>query len=225
MGEGATGSQTLRLFIAVRVPASPGLRRVLDALEPWRPAVKPVGADDLHLTLRFLGDTPAERVPELATALGRAVATAECGAFDVQWASLGRLPPGSGRKPVRVIHAEPADPAPFERLAAALETALGELDPPIPPEDRAFTAHLTLARVKADRRRRGRRGHGGGRGRKREAEAPPSPEAVDALCREHERADLGRCRIEAVQLIASELTPRGPIHTIKHEVRLGAATE
>lgn len=211
----ATAPEALRLFIAVRCPASAGLRRVLEQLATCGPGVKPVAADDLHLTLRFLGDTPAERVPTLSAAIDRAVAAAGVGPIAVRWARLGRFPTDP-RKPARVVHVTPADPAPFDRLAARLSDALAALDPPVSAESRPFHAHLTLARLKPPR--------SAGRARRRDAatstERAGRAGQIEALLREHESSDLGGCRIEAVHLIASKLTPSGPIYRILHEAPL-----
>lgn len=207
----ASAAQALRLFIAVRCPASAELRRVLDRLAACGPGVKPVGAGDLHLTLRFLGDTPADRVPALGAAISRAVQAAAVGPFDVRWIGLGRFPV-EPRKPTRVIHTPPADPGPFQQLAAGISDALAALDPPVPPEPRPFHAHLTLARLKPAR--------GARRGRRHANADATTAERIEALLREHETSDLGGCRVETVQLIASELTPTGPIHRIAHEAPL-----
>ncbi|MFW6059024.1 MAG: RNA 2',3'-cyclic phosphodiesterase [Phycisphaeraceae bacterium] len=201
MSADADADDSLRLFIAVPCVASRGLRRVIAALEELRPGVKPVDPEALHLTLRFLGPTPRRRVTVLGEALRRAVDAARVGPIEVRWATLGRFPTGQ-RKPARVIFAAPADPSPIERLAAAVSAQLEALDPPVPAEERPFSAHLTLARVKPARR-------GGDPTR-----------AVERLCERHAATDLGGGRIEAVQLLASTLTPRGPVYEVQRAVQL-----
>ena len=73
------GDETLRLFLALRLPAA-----VLDAVERWcetdlrpgdRPGVRQVPREDLHVTLAFLGARPARELPEIVDAL-RAAASA-----------------------------------------------------------------------------------------------------------------------------------------------------
>lgn len=217
----------LRLFVAVPVPASPGLRRVIEALERHRPEVKPVASENLHLTLRFLGDTPAAHVPALAVALDDAAAESGIGVFEMHWARLGRLP-REQRKPARVIHVEPADPEPLQKLAAAIEAALTrlELDPPIAPADRPFTAHLTLARIKTPPGRRSKRSRRRGGERTpasasdREGQSAAPADWVETFCREQSAEELGGAEVDAVQLIASRLTPHGPIYSVEHEAPL-----
>ncbi|HEX7010669.1 MAG TPA: RNA 2',3'-cyclic phosphodiesterase [Phycisphaeraceae bacterium] len=207
----------LRLFIAACCPASAAIERLLERLERLRPMVSPVAANQLHFTLRFLGQTPADRLESLAQAVDRAVEAAGVPAFELDWAGLGRFPPGSGQR-LRIVFAQPADPTPLMRLAQAVSDELARLNPPIPPDPRGFTAHLTLARVKPDRRRpqRGRRVPR----YQRQQAGGDARAAIERILRESEGQPMGRSRIEAVRLIASELTPAGPVYTTCHEAAL-----
>jgi len=197
-------NQSLRLFIALPCAASRELRGVLDELARMGKGVKPVSAEALHVTLRFLGDLPADRAPQLSEAIDVAVRAAAVGPMDVRWSGLGRFP-SNDRKPARVVYAQAMGAAPMGRLANKVDEALGAIDPPMGPPDRPFEAHLTLARLK-DACRRGKR------------DAPH--ETIDALCQRDAQRDLGGCRLESVQLIASELTPNGPCYTVMHDARL-----
>ena len=208
--EGAGGA--LRLFVAVRCGATAPLREVLSELAHGRPSVKPVPADGLHLTLRFLGDTASDRVPAIAQALEQGVSRAAVGPFDLHWRGLGRFP-SNAHKPARVVFAGPANPEAVQRLADAIRAALDQLDPPLSPDDRPFAAHLTLARIKSTRGRPSRHKHRRGR-------EGGAPTAIDELCRRYAQADLGRSHITAVELLSSTLTPDGPIHTVQHAVKL-----
>jgi 2'-5' RNA ligase len=130
----------LRLFFGVPVPAAARLRleaalRRLEA-EGWRSSA----AGGLHVTLRFLGDTPAALVPSLTAAL-REAARSEL-PFDVR---VGRLIGLPDRRRARVAAAAvDTGAAPLARLSEALTRALLPLG--IEPEARPFRPHLTLAR-------------------------------------------------------------------------------
>ena len=130
----------LRLFFGVPVPAAARLRleaalRRLEG-EGWRSSA----AGGLHLTLRFLGDTPAALVPALTAAL-REAARSEL-PFDVRAGRLIGLP---DRHRARVAAAAvDTGAAPLARLSEALTCALLPLG--IEPEARPFRPHLTLAR-------------------------------------------------------------------------------
>lgn len=90
--------------------------------------------ENLHLTLRFLGQTSLERLPELRDVLAKA---ARRPWFWASFAGLGAFPSWDAPRVVWIGVAEGA-----EELAA-LAAALGP-----PEEGRPFSAHLTLGRLR-----------------------------------------------------------------------------
>ena len=136
----------VRCFVAVLLPE--GVRNALAAvsaeLRGRAPGLGWVRADNLHLTLRFLGEVEPvvlERVREAVTIAAAAVAP-----FTVMLGGLGGFP--SGRAP-RVVWAGVAGGAELGALHAALEAALVARG--IPGESRAFHPHVTLARARESR--------------------------------------------------------------------------
>lgn len=136
--------QSLRLFVAVDLPE--GVREALGRLQRelrrhdlselrW---VRPEG---VHLTLKFLGETPAGRVPAIIEAL----AGATRGRPGLRLA-LGAPGTFGNRRGPRVLWLDViGDLQHLRELQAAVEEALVELG--FPPEERDFSPHLTLARV------------------------------------------------------------------------------
>lgn len=130
----------LRLFFGV--PLAPEARRRLAdagrrlAASGWRPADEVA----LHVTLRFLGDTAAALLPDLAAATRTAAAAEE--PFDVHLVSLAGIP-DARRARVAAARAEEGA-GQLRRLAAAVAEALRPLG--IAPERRPFLAHVTVAR-------------------------------------------------------------------------------
>ena len=59
-------AKPIRAFIAVKIPATPSLRKVSRQLAEMGRPVKAVAADNLHVTLKFLGDTDPELIPEIS---------------------------------------------------------------------------------------------------------------------------------------------------------------
>lgn len=121
---------TLRLFVAVDVP-----RPVVPDLPPGP------GASD-HITLRFLGDVPEERVGPLGHALERALS----GATSVRatFQGLGAFP--SPARP-RVVWVGVTDGrAGLEDLARRVEGAMAAIG--LPPADHPFTPHVSVRRIR-----------------------------------------------------------------------------
>lgn len=137
---------TIRAFIAIHLPAvvQEVLGAVSQELAPRVPerAVTWVKPDRMHLTLRFLGDTPISQLGELAEMLD-AVA-AQHRPFHLQLGHLGAFP--NERRP-RVIWVGLTGDL---QRATALQQVLDQRLVPLgwQPEGKPFSPHLTLGRVK-----------------------------------------------------------------------------
>ena len=143
--------ETIRAFIAIPLPHPlldrlSALQRQLESQIPSR-SVRWVRAESIHLTLKFLGDTPTERLPDIKRALTAVARHAPACTFTV--GELGCFP--NPRRP-RVVWVGVQEPT--GRLAA-LQDAIEEVMAPLgyPPEGRGFTPHLTLGRVRRGARR------------------------------------------------------------------------
>lgn len=132
------------LFVAVPVSA-PARERIahLVATLPEPTDARPVRwvrFDGLHLTLRFLGPTPDERVPRIERAM--AVAAAGESPFRVSVRGAGAFP--SVRRPRAIWLGIAGGTDDLARIAGRLEDAL--VADGWPRDERPFRAHLTLAR-------------------------------------------------------------------------------
>lgn len=132
------------LFVAVPVPA-PARERVAVLVEslPVPPEGRPVRwvrFDGLHLTLRFLGPTPDERIDAIDAAMAAAAAGER--PFRVTLGGAGAFP--SARRPRAIWLGIVAGVDVLSRIAERLEDAL--VDAGWARDTRPFRAHLTLAR-------------------------------------------------------------------------------
>ncbi len=135
---------TFRGFIAVDILPSPSLEALADELRRASPSLKVVGTDQLHLTLKFLGETEEGLVPEIVTAMREACASVR--PFEITVRGTGGFPSVS-RMSVVWVGVEGAEP--LARIANALDSSLESLG--FAPERREWKAHVTLARVKGHR--------------------------------------------------------------------------
>ncbi|SDS99842.1 RNA 2',3'-cyclic phosphodiesterase [Pseudomonas oryzae] len=124
---------TLRLFFALPCP-----RDTAEAICTWRDGLdlggKPVAAENLHLTLAFLGQQPSARLEELQLL----AAAIEVAPFELR---LDRL--GGGRQ--GLLWLEPSHlPDELAALAGALQQRLQAIG--IALDRRPLRAHLTLVR-------------------------------------------------------------------------------
>lgn len=137
----------LRLFIAAVTPPD-----IIPRLAAARESLRTVGADvkwepdaKLHCTLKFLGDTRDELVPDITQALSAIVQAAP--SFSVVYSGLGSFPP---KRDPRIIWAGIRDPGGnLGKLAESIEQRLSEFG--FQKETRPFHPHVTLGRVKSQR--------------------------------------------------------------------------
>jgi 2'-5' RNA ligase len=139
----------VRCFIAVDVPDA--VREALLAAQAALRArlrhadVRWVGSEQLHLTLKFLGAVPDDRVPAISAALDGVTATAL--PLSLTAAGLGAFPsPGSARVIWGGITAGGTEAAALAGAADAATAVLG-----FARETRPFRSHLTLGRVRSRR--------------------------------------------------------------------------
>ncbi len=186
--------ETIRSFIAIQL--DPALRENLSELQRrLRNAdlqVKWVAPENIHLTMKFLGDVGTDKIEEIKTALRGAVGC--CGPFTISVSGLGVFP--DKRRP-RIIWAgirEGKDE--LLRLAEMIGDACVRAG--CQKDERGFVSHLTIARVKELH----------------------DPQAFFAKAQKFEDQEFGRMAVSKISLMKSTLTPKGPIYDIIHDVDL-----
>lgn len=142
-------ASTIRAFVAVNL--DPTLKEALagiqERLKATRADVGWVKPENLHLTLKFLGQVEEARLEPIS----EAVASAACGygSFRLTLGGLGAFPQPRAARVVWIGVPEGADL--LAGLHARLEEKLEALG--FPRETRPFSAHLTLGRVRGPGRR------------------------------------------------------------------------
>lgn len=190
----------LRAFLACELP--PALQSAIEtetagmrlALGP--DSIRWVPAQQIHLTLKFLGDVSPSNLDPVRNML--ATQAAACQPFRIRVAGFGAFP--NLRRP-RVIWAALSAPPELAELQRSLEVDSSRLG--YPPEERGFSPHLTLGRVR--------------------------PRASDANLQKISRAleqlkvgDIGGTRVEAIHLFKSDLEASGPAYTKLFSAPFGA---
>ncbi len=134
----------MRTFISVELPAEVKAKLVelIAELKKSDASVKWVEADNLHLTLKFLGEVEDDQLDKLVGLTARAAGGQ--GGFKAKFEGLGTFPEGKSPRVVWVGTAEGGDR--LCDLAQNLETALSEAG--FKGEARDFKPHLTIGRIK-----------------------------------------------------------------------------
>jgi len=189
------GGCRMRLFVAVNLPEEVRgrLAAAQERLRAARAQVSWVRPDNMHLTLKFLGETAPDRLDSIRAAL------AEVARRSLPFeAALGGVGSFGGRVP-RVVWAGVTDGATrLAELAGRVDGALAGIG--FPRESRPFAPHLTLGRVRA----------------------PERAVVLAAALRAEGQGAFGRFRPEAFCLMESRLDPQGSIYTVVDRFTLGA---
>lgn len=187
----------MRTFIAVPVAPPPALKRVLSQLAGHGSRSRPIPASNLHLTLKFLGETAQPQLPDIQ----RAIEAAIVGEFSTpaQLVGLGAFPTAA-RPSVLWVGVQQADL--LIRIANRLETTCPEFG--FAKESREFVPHLTLMRFKAR-----------------------PADAVFELLQTEQQTDFGQIPVEQVIHYESDFPsagPEGPTYTPLSTHQLPSAT-
>ncbi len=183
----------VRAFIAI--PINEATRGELVSVQSELPRtagkMKLVEPQNLHLTLKFLGEVEEEKIPEIHSAVSRTLEGME--AFTMRVAGIGAFP---SPRNIRVIWAgvregEAQVRAVQRRIDAAL-VALG-----FSPE-RNFYPHVTIARVKFVHNR----------------------SELASFIDLNRNREFGEVQVTRIELMRSTLTPQGPIYSKLAEVEL-----
>jgi 2'-5' RNA ligase len=139
--------QLVRCFIAIKLPdeVRTQIESQIQELNHFTKMVRWIKADSLHLTLKFLGEIEADRVEQVKSTLERVKGVVP--PFDLRFNGSGCFP---GRKRPRVfwLGLDKEGVVPLSELQSWLEDQLWQVG--FEKENRKFTPHLTIARVKGD---------------------------------------------------------------------------
>ncbi len=185
----------MRTFLAVDIDtnARTALGEAVGRIDVSKAKVKWVADQNLHVTLRFLGEVDDSKLPGICQLVAEAAGEVE--AFDFRVGEIVCVPPAG---PLRMFWADVAEPTGrmsllYENISLLLE-AEG-----YPSESRPFRPHITLGRVKFD--------HSAGQLRRQVAQFAGR--------------DFGRVHGDSVTVYGSILTPSGPQYSVIDRVPLG----
>ncbi len=182
---------SLRTFIAVDIP-SPIQKLIQQNTDTLRQSlgtssVRWVRGDNIHLTLKFLGDIAPAQVDGLTQML-RAAAE-RVNEFDLQIGGCGSFP--NWKRP-RVLFVGIQAPAELEALYRGIESACSRLG--YESETRGFSPHLTIGRV-------------------REGVSAAELQKIRQVVEAAKVDSLGTARVDSVHLYKSDLRPTGSVYT------------
>lgn len=136
----------LRCFIAIEIPETikKSIADITNSLKKSGSDVKWVSDENIHITLQFLGETEESLIPDIKRALNKILAPYS--PFYIKIADVGCFP--SARRP-RVIWVGMEESQSMINLYNDISSEMVKFG--YQKEERGFTPHLTIGRVKSNR--------------------------------------------------------------------------
>ncbi|MBU5611897.1 RNA 2',3'-cyclic phosphodiesterase [Geomonas azotofigens] len=174
-----------RLFIAIDLPDD--IKAALSSLSAEIPGIRWVPPDQIHLTLLFLGDV----LPQTGAVLKKNLAAVKFAPFELTLRGVGHFPPHGHP---RVLWVGLDESRPLLTLQREIESAVTGAG--IVSEERGFSPHITLARIKEN-----------------------ASAAVARFEAAHRALSFPPFAAEEFILFSSVLTPKGAIHRKEESYR------
>lgn len=197
-------SASLRLFVAIELNDAlrAELKRAQKQLQDEclrvsvAQAIRWVAPQNIHLTLKFLGNCNRAQLPALTNALERAAH--DIAPFVLTARGLGCFP--NARRPNTLWVGLEGDIQTAALLAQYIENETNALG--FARDERGFAPHLTLGRVKRDASNHERA-------------------KLGDIVKSFPSTTYGKIHVDAAYLVASDLKPTGPIYTLLAQAKLG----
>lgn len=178
---------TERIFISADVPMVPEIEEAIADIKKAS-NVRPVPKEQMHITLKFLGDTDAASIPILCSELKDRLSSFS--GFGLAMKGMGVFP--DIRNP-RVVWIGFEDPEELIKLSDAVTEAVSSLK--LRCDKKKFSPHVTLGRIngKTD---------------------------LSAILEKYREKEFCRFRCTSVNVMRSELTPKGAKHSVVCRIEL-----
>lgn len=180
-----------RGFIAIDIDSFPKLVQFENEIKNTGANVKLVEPGNVHITLKFLGDTNEEHIDRIEEIIKDAVK--ETDSFEIQLKGAGVFP---NQNYIRVMWIGIKNGEQIGKITSKIDEQISQLG--FDKEKRGFSAHLTIARVKSAKNK----------------------EKLLQIIEKYRDIEFGSFKVDSIKLKKSELTPKGPIYTTLKEVKL-----
>jgi len=182
---------TFRGFIAIDIKATPQIITFEKEIAKTGADVKLVEPGNIHITVKFLGDTDENHIDAIEQSMKESVLPIK--PFPITLKGTGVFP---NQNYMKVLWIGITDEGNIETIARAIDEKLEPLG--FKKENRGFSPHLTVGRVKTARNK----------------------DQLIKVIENYKTVEFTIQKVQSITLKKSELTPKGPIYTTLREVPL-----
>jgi 2'-5' RNA ligase len=180
-----------RGFIAVDIKTTPEIIMFEKDIAKTNADIKLVEPENIHITMKFLGDTDEQKIDAIEQAIKESVEGIP--PFSIALKGTGVFP---NQHYMKVLWIGITETGSLETIARILEEKLSVLG--FKKENREFSPHLTIGRIRTARNK----------------------DQLIKMIEQYTIKEFTVQRVETITLKKSELTPKGPIYTTLRTVHL-----
>ena len=180
-----------RGFIAIDINTPPNILKLLNDITKSNADVKLVEPQNIHITLKFLGDVQENNIDKIEQIIRDSIKKIE--PFKIKLKGIGVFP---NKNYIRVVWIGIMDTEILSTISTNIDENLSQLG--FKKEKRGFSAHLTIGRVKSAKNKM------------------HLLKAID----NYSNFEFATLEVSSIKLKKSDLTPKGPIYTTLKEVKL-----
>ena len=182
---------TFRGFIAIDINVTPNILKFLKDITNSNADVKLVEPQNIHITLKFLGDVPEDKINDIEQIMKYSVKEIE--PFTIKLSETGVFP---NQNYIRVVWIGIKNAETIETISRSIDERLSQLG--FKKEKRGFSAHLTIGRVKTAKNK----------------------QLLLKAIEDYKDFEFSTQDVNSIKLKKSDLTSKGPIYTTLKEVKL-----
>ncbi|MCS7180662.1 MAG: RNA 2',3'-cyclic phosphodiesterase [bacterium] len=181
----------MRVFIGIDLPVDikENLKEIIDKLKKIKEA-KPVKIENLHITLKFLGEVEEKNIDKIKGKLE--ICAKEFESFDVEIKGIGVFP---SEKKIRVMWVGTEDWGYLKKLNSKIEEAMSDFGF---EKEKEFVSHVTIARFKS----------------------VPNLNFIKEIFEKYNEFLFGKFKVDFFHLYESKLMLEGPIYNIIAKFKL-----
>ena len=180
-----------RGFISIDIGSFPKMLELENEIKKTGADVKLVDPNIVHITLKFLGDTEETLIDNIEGIMKNAVK--DVGPFEIELSGTGVFP---NEKYISVIWIGIKNGDQIGVVADKIDEQLSKIG--FKRENRGFSPHLTIARIKTSRNK----------------------DKLLQVIEKYKDIEFTTIKVDSIKLKKSDLTPKGPIYTTLGEVKL-----
>jgi len=180
-----------RGFIAIDIDVFPKLLEFEKKIKETGANVKLVDPENVHVTLKFLGETNMSQMEEIDKIMKDAIKDID--PFDIQLKGAGVFP---NENYIKVIWIGIKQGESIDIITGKIDEQLSKIG--FKKEKRGFSPHLTIARVRSSK----------------------AKDEILQVIKRYRDVQFVDLRVDSIKLKKSDLTPNGPIYSTMLEVKL-----